>query len=36
MVAHQHHLFRNMNKIAVIRAGQLEMYNPAQEVLNAL
>lgn len=36
MVAHQHHLFRNMNKIAVIRAGQLEMYGPAQEVLNAL
>jgi len=36
MVAHQHHLFRNMNKLAVIRAGQLEMYGPTHEVLKAM
>ncbi len=36
MVAHQNHLFKYMNKIAVIRSGQLEMYGPRDDVLSEL
>jgi ABC-type protease/lipase transport system fused ATPase/permease subunit len=36
MVAHQYHLFKSMNKIAAIKAGQLEMYGPRDDVLSEL
>lgn len=36
MVAHQYHLFKFMNKIAVIKGGQLEMYGPRDDVLTQL
>ncbi len=36
MVAHQNHLFKHMNKIAVIKSGQLEMYGPRDDVLSEL
>ena len=36
MVAHQYNLFRNMDKVAVIHSGQLEMYGPTADVISRL
>lgn len=36
MVAHQYSLFRAMDKVAVIRDGQLAMYGPSADVLTEL
>lgn len=36
MVAHQLHLFESMNKIVVLKSGQLEMYGPRDDVLAEL
>lgn len=36
MVAHQLNLFESMNKIAVIKSGQLDMYGPRDDVLAEL
>lgn len=36
LIAHQYELFMPMDKVAVIRSGQLETFGPTKEVLDAL
>lgn len=36
LIAHQYELFLNLDKVAVIKSGQLDMFGPTKEVLDAL
>ncbi len=36
LIAHQYELFLSLDKVAVIKSGQLELFGPTKEVLDAL